>query len=147
MYKKITNRYPLHYTTCTCMWVSLLYAIRFTCWLEWHATLKWRTSSSWWKITISLNPFSWRAVQGYTYKRLAKNRPFQKWFSNQDNQLRVAVMDYLNRFHKDDRDLQKVASLRFNRFREIAALLCEDARRVLSQLAAEKSLGTVNGCE
>ncbi|ELT89138.1 hypothetical protein CAPTEDRAFT_221770 [Capitella teleta] len=84
----------------------------------------------------------------YIFELLKENHQFESLFMKgiaRDNQLRVAVMDYLNRYHQDDRDLQKVVSFRFTRFREIASLLCEDAHRALRSVASDRSFG--NNCD
>jgi hypothetical protein len=61
-------------------------------------------------------------------------------FPFQENKLRLAVLDYLKRFHPTDSDTYTMVSLHFTMYREIAQMLEENAVKLLNSLK-HKPLG------
>ena len=58
----------------------------------------------------------------------------------QEDKLKTAILDYLKRFHSEDRDTYSMVALYFSMYREIAQVLDESGHRNLA-LLKDKPLG------
>ena len=64
--------------------------------------------------------------------------------SAQEDKLKTAILDYLKRFHSEDRDTYSMVALYFSMYREIAQVLDESGHRNLA-LLKDKPLGKCRG--
>ena len=62
----------------------------------------------------------------------------------QEDKLKTAILDYLKRFHSEDRDTYSMVALYFSMYREIAQMLDESGHRNLA-LLKDKPLGKCRG--
>ena len=65
---------------------------------------------------------------------LATKSDVYLYFHAQRESLRLAVVEYLERQHKDDTEESSRAALRFGMFRKVAVMLEEAARSLLKKL-------------
>ena len=52
----------------------------------------------------------------------------------QEDKLKTAILDYLKRFHSEDKDTYSMVALNFSMYREIAHMLDESGHRSLHAL-------------
>ena len=79
----------------------------------------------------------------YVFDVLKQQHQFELLFRkgiDRDMRLRLAILDYLRRFHPDDLDTYSMAALNFTMYREIAGMLEEEAKKELAQFK-DKPLG------
>ena len=84
----------------------------------------------------------------YIFDILKQQHQFELLFRkgmDRDARLRLAILDYLHRYHPDDLDTYSMAALNFTMYREIARMLEEEGHRELT-LLKDKTLGMTGKC-
>ncbi len=84
------------------------------------------------------------AEMTYILNILKQSHQFELLFQrgiDKDERLKMAILDYLKRYHPEDMDTYRWAALHFTQYREIAQMLEAEADRQLKNLTGKMGLG------